>query len=246
MVLAGRQALVTGAGRGIGRACALALAEAGADVALVARSAGELDQVAREVQERGRRARVVAADLCREQDLGRVAGVVDDTSILVNAAGTNIPERFVDVTAEHLDRILDLNLRATFLVTREVVRQMLAAGRAGSITTISSQMGHVGYPGRTAYCASKHAVEGLTKALAVELAPQRIRVNSVAPTFVETPLTRPLLADDAFRADVLSRIPLGQLGEPRDVAAAVVFLASEEARMITGTSLRVDGGWTAI
>lgn len=246
MALAGRQALVTGAGRGIGRACALALAEAGADVALVARSVDELDQVAREVQERGRRAHVLPADLCRDEDLDGIAGAVDAASILVNAAGTNIPERFVDVTAAQLDCILDLNVRATFLLTRAVVRRMLAADRAGSITTISSQMGHVGYPGRTAYCASKHAVEGLTKALAVELAPQGIRVNSVAPTFVETPMTRTMLADEAFRADVLSRIPLGRLGQPRDVAAAVVFLASEDAHMITGTSLAVDGGWTAI
>lgn len=242
----GRLAVVTGAGRGIGRACALALAEAGADLALVARSVDELEAVAEEVERRGRGARVVPGDLSDGDDLMRIAPAIGDASVLVNSAGTNIPERFVDVTREHLDRILDINVRAAFLLSREVVRAMLDAGRPGSIINISSQMGHVGYPGRTAYCTSKHAVEGLTKALAVELAPDGVRVNSVAPTFVETPLTEPMFRDEAFRRDVLGRIPLGRLGRPEDVAAAVVFLASDRAGLITGSCVKVDGGWTAI
>jgi NAD(P)-dependent dehydrogenase (short-subunit alcohol dehydrogenase family) len=237
------RALVTGAGRGIGRAAALALARAGHEVICAARTAAEVDAVAREIEAAGGAARSAALDLT---DSAALAGLdVDGVTTLVNSAGANLPEPFLDVPEEHLDRLLAVNLKATFLVSQRVVRAMTASGSGGAIVNLSSQMGHVGSPGRTAYCATKHAVEGLTKAMAVELAPDRIRVNAVAPTFVETPMTAGYLADPAFRAWVMHRIPLAQLASVDDVAAAICFLASDAARMITGTSLRVDGGWTA-
>ena len=169
--------------------------------------------------------------------------------ILVNNAGGNIPEPFVDVTEERLDRMLNLNVRAAFLVAQAAARKMLEAAdrkeRGGAIVNVSSQMGHVGAAGRTVYCMTKHALEGLTKALAVELAPHNIRVNSIAPTFIETPMTAPFFEEPRFREWVLNRIPLGRLGKLDEVSAAVAFLASPAASLITGTSLLVDGGWTA-
>jgi NAD(P)-dependent dehydrogenase (short-subunit alcohol dehydrogenase family) len=163
----------------------------------------------------------------------------------VNAAGTNIPEPFLQVSERSLDALLEVNVKGTFLAAQAAARRMVAGGRGGAIVNLSSQMGHVGAAGRSVYCATKHAVEGLTKALAVELAPHGIRVNSVAPTFVETPMTAPFLADEAFRAEVTGRIPLGRIGTVSDVTGAVVFLASPAACLVTGTSLVVDGGWTA-
>jgi NAD(P)-dependent dehydrogenase (short-subunit alcohol dehydrogenase family) len=165
--------------------------------------------------------------------------------VVVNGAGANIPEPFVEVTEEHLDSLVAVNLKGVFLVTQAAVRAMLAARAPGTVINISSQMGHVGDANRSVYCATKHAVEGLTKALAVELAPHGIRVNAVAPTFVETPMTAPFFEDERFRDSVLSRIPLGRIGSVEDVTGAVVFLASPAAGLITGTSLVVDGGWTA-
>lgn len=243
--LDGLVALVTGAGRGLGRGCALALADAGADLVLLARSGDELAGVAREVGDVGRRATPVVCDIT---DAGRVADTIDALDridILVNSAGANIPEPFLAVSEEHLDRVLALNVKGTFLVGQRAARRMIARGEGGVIITISSQMGHIGSPTRTVYCATKHAVEGLTKAMAVELAPHGIRVNTVAPTFVETAMTRPFFEDEAFRADVLARIPLGRLGRIEDIMGAVVFLASPAAALITGASLLVDGGWTA-
>jgi NAD(P)-dependent dehydrogenase (short-subunit alcohol dehydrogenase family) len=149
------------------------------------------------------------------------------------------------VTTEILDLMLNLNVRAAYLASQAAVRSMLRRGGGGVIVNITSQMGHVGSPRRTVYCATKHALEGLTKALAVELAPKGIRVNSVAPTFIETPMTRPMLSDPAFAAFVQNMIPLGRIGQPEDVAAAVLYLCSPAANMVTGTSLVVDGGWTA-
>jgi NAD(P)-dependent dehydrogenase (short-subunit alcohol dehydrogenase family) len=164
--------------------------------------------------------------------------------VLVVAAGTNIPEPLLEVGDEHLDALLQLNVRATFVTLQAAARRMVAGG-AGSIVLISSQMGHVGAARRSVYCATKHAVEGLAKAAAVELAPRGVRVNTIAPTFVETPLTAPFLADPAFRAEVEQQIPLGRIGRVEDVAGAVVYLASDASALVTGTSLRVDGGWTA-
>ena len=165
--------------------------------------------------------------------------------ILVNNAGGNTPLPMEEVPVEVLDRMLGLNVRAAYLTAQAAVRAMLRQGVGGSIVNITSQMGHVGSPRRTVYCMTKHALEGLTKAMAVELAPHGIRVNSVAPTFVETPMTRPMLEDPAFREMVLSSIPLGRMADPEDVAHAVLYLATDRSRMTTGTSLLVDGGWTA-
>lgn len=243
-MLEGGLALVTGAGRGIGRGCACALAEAGADVVAVSRSPGELEQVAEEIRLRGRRARPVALDVTHASVVRHLIQELPALDVLVVSAGTNVPEPLLEVTDEHLDSLLTLNVRATFVTLQAAARKMVEAGR-GSIVVISSQMGHVGAAGRSVYCATKHAVEGLVKSAAVELAPHGVRVNSVAPTFVETPMTKPFLADGAFRAEVEARIPLGRLGRVEDVTGAVVYLASDASALVTGTSLVVDGGWTA-
>jgi NAD(P)-dependent dehydrogenase (short-subunit alcohol dehydrogenase family) len=179
----------------------------------------------------------------------QAVGRLKTVDILLNNAGGNFPEPFVEVSDDHLDRLLNLNVRAAFQVAQAAVRKMLAYGdrqdRDGVVINVTSQMGHVGGPNRSVYCMTKHALEGLTKAMAVELAPRNIRVNSVAPTFVETPMTKPYFANPDFANWAFSRIPLGRLGKPQDIAWAVVFLASPAASMITGTSLVVDGGWTA-
>ena len=242
--LAGRTALVTGAGRGIGRGCAHALAEAGADVVLVSRSPDELETVAAEIRALGRRARPVALDVTDTKSVRHLVLELPELDVAVVSAGANVPEPFLEVSEEHLDALLALNVRAAFVTVQAAARRMAESG-GGSIVLLSSQMGHVGAAGRTVYCTTKHAVEGLTKAAAVELAPRGIRVNTVAPTFVETPMTAPFLADAGFRAEVESRIPLGRLGRVEDVSAGVVFLASDAAALVTGTSLLVDGGWTA-
>jgi len=247
--LAGRAALVTGAGRGLGRAAAAALAEAGAEVWLLARTATDLEAAAQAIRAAGGSAHALPCDVTDAAALKGAIGGLGRLDILVNNAGTNIPEPFVEVSEDHLDRLLDLNVRSAFLAAQAAARKMLEApdrrARGGAIVNMSSQMGHVGAPGRTVYCLSKHAIEGLTKAMAVELAPQGIRVNSVAPTFVETPMTAPMFQRKEFSDWVHARIPLGRLGQPPDVAAAIVFLCSPAASMITGTSLLIDGGWTA-
>jgi len=247
--LEGRTALVTGAGRGLGAAAAEALAAAGAELLLMSRTEAELDEVAARIAAAGGRARTLPCDVTDGEAVRAAIGGLDRLDILVNNAGTNIPEPFVEVSDDHLDRILGLNVRAAFLVARAAVRKMLEAPdrreRGGAIVHMSSQMGHVGAPGRTVYCMTKWALEGLTKAMAVELAPHNIRVNSVGPTFIETPMTAPYFTNEAFRADTLSRIPLGRLGKAEEVADAVLFLVSPAASLITGAGLVVDGGWTA-
>jgi NAD(P)-dependent dehydrogenase (short-subunit alcohol dehydrogenase family) len=243
--LSGQSALVTGASRGIGRTIAQSLARAGADVVLMGRDQTSLEQLAQELIGDGCSAEFV---VCNVQDVPAVTRAISQIPklhILVNNAGTNIPEPFARVSQEHFDQIMNLNLRATFFVTQVAVQKILETGNGGAIINISSQMGHVGGKDRTVYCASKHALEGFTKALALELAPVGIRVVSVAPTFIETDMTRPMFAEPMFEQAVLSKIPLGQLGQPQDVADAVVFLASSHARFVTGSSLLVDGGWTA-
>lgn len=237
--LQGRHAVVTGGSKGLGRAICIALAQAGATVTAVARDPAGLAELVAEHPE----IQTWQADVTDPAFGAELAQ--RDVDIFVNNAGTNNPMPMVDVAVDVLDGMLSLNVRAAYLAAQGAVRAMVKAGGGGVIINITSQMGHVGSPGRTVYCMTKHALEGLTKAMAVELAPHNIRVNSVAPTFVETPLTAPMLAKPEFRAFVDAMIPLGRIGKPDDVAAAVIYLASPAANMVTGTSLLIDGGWTA-
>jgi NAD(P)-dependent dehydrogenase (short-subunit alcohol dehydrogenase family) len=240
--LDGRTAFITGAGRGIGRACAIALAEAGAEVWLAARTRAEVQAVAGLLP----RAHAVVCDVTHSGDLRNIVAALPSLDVFVNNAGTNIPEPFVEVSDEHLDSLLNLNVRAAFIAAQAAAKKMIEGKRRGAIINMSSQMGHVGAVNRSVYCLTKHALEGLTKAMALELAPHGIRVVSVAPTFIETPMYEKMKAAKPELARwVESRIPLGATGKPEDVAAAVVFAASPAAALLTGSSLVVDGGWTA-
>lgn len=243
--LDGRRALVTGAGRGIGLAAAAALAQAGAAVTLVARSAGEIEAAAQAIREQGGAAEALALDVGDVEAVKAAIAGRPAFDILVNNAGTNRPKPFTDVSVDDYDAVLDLNLKAAFFVAQAVAQRMVEAGSKGSIIHMTSQMGHVGGPRRTLYCASKWALEGLSKAMALDLAPHGIRVNTIAPTFIETPLTRPFFEDPAFLRSVLAKIKLGRLGQVEDLMGAIVFLASDASALMTGSSLVVDGGWTA-
>ncbi|MBY8825507.1 SDR family oxidoreductase [Sphingomonas colocasiae] len=243
--LDGRRALVTGAGRGIGVALAAALAEAGAQVTLAARSVDEIVSVARAIGDAGGQAVPAVLDVT---DLAAVTAFFADRpafDILVNNAGTNRPMSVADVDVDDYDAVLDLNLKSVFFVSQACVRQMIAAGGPGSLIHIGSQMGHVGAPNRSLYCASKWAIEGMSKAFALDLAPHGIRSNTIAPTFIETPMTKPFLADSEFRAGILQKIKVGRFGRPEDLMGALLYLASDASALVTGSSLLVDGGWTA-
>ena len=243
--LDGRRALVTGAGRGIGLAAASGLAEAGAHVTLASRTVQEIEAAAKAIRARGQSAEALTLDV-RDVDAVRAAVAAREPfDILVNNAGTNRPAPFVDVKSEDFDFVFSLNVRAAYFVAQAVARRLMEAGRPGSIINVSSQMGHVGGRNRTVYCATKHAMEGFTKAMAIELAPHGIRVNTLAPTFIETPMTRPFFENQAFREDTLKRIKLGRLGQLEDLTGAIVFLAGDASALMTGSSLVVDGGWTA-
>lgn len=242
--LSQKRALVLGAGGGIGRAAALALAAQGAAVTLCGRRAGPLEAVRREIAEPPA-ARAAPCDITDPAAFERLLEDAGPFEILVNSAGGAMHQPVGEITPEALDTMLELNLRAAILCLQATAGMMRRLGIAGSIITISSQMGHVGGRKRTVYCAGKHGVEGMTRAAALELAADGIRVNSVCPTFIRTPMTEGFLSDPAFMDEVLGNIPLGRLAEPADVAGAVVFLASDAAAMVTGTALRVDGGWTA-
>ena len=237
-MLAGKRALVTGASKGLGRAICHALVAAGAHVTGIARPSTELGSLSAEL---GPAFEPWPYDVTGEEVLARIAAA-PAFDLLVNNAGTNRPQPFAEVTDEALDLMLDLNVRSAFRIARAAARKM---ERGASIIHMTSQMGHVGSPGRTVYCMTKHALEGLSKAMAVELAPAGIRVNCIAPTFVKTPLTESFFADPAFAAFVDRMIPMGELATPDHIAAAVVYLASPAAAMITGHSLVIDGGWTA-
>src|SRR5580658_6094587 len=243
--LDGRRALVTGAGRGIGLALSAALAQAGAHVVLAARTAAEIEAAVAAIRDEGGNAEAIVLDVTDLPAMRAAIAAQPAFDILVNNAGTNRPADFLEVTEDDYDRITTLNLRAAFFVAQAVARRMVAAGRKGSIIHISSQMGHVGGARRTVYCTTKHGIEGLTKAMAIDLAPHGIRVNSIGPTYIETPLTAQFWKDQAFLADTLRRIKLGRLGQVEDLMGAVVFLASDAAALITGSTIVVDGGWTA-
>jgi NAD(P)-dependent dehydrogenase (short-subunit alcohol dehydrogenase family) len=247
--LDGRSALITGAGRGLGVGMAHGLAQAGAHVVLVARTASEIKRVASEIAADGGNARTLVLDVRNEGDVRKAIAGLPALDILVNNAGTNIPQPFVNVETRALDTLVDLNVRAAFIVAQAAAQRMLADAdrrdRGGAIVNISSQLGRVAMKGRSVYTMTKHAIEGLTKAMAIELAADNIRVNAVGPTWVDTPMTRPALADPVLRNDVIGSIPMGHMAQIEDVVGAVVFLSSPAAAMITGTSLVVDGGWTA-
>ena len=240
--LDGRRAIVTGAGRGIGLAAAAALAEAGAEVTLIARTSSEVEAAAAQI---GNGATAAVLDV---SDIAAVKAFFAERpafQILVNNAGTNRPKPMWDVTEDDYDAVFDLNVKSAFFVAQACAQKMIAEGAQGSLIHMSSQMGHVGGPNRSLYCGSKWALEGMNKAFALDLAGHGIRSNTIAPTFVETPMTRPFFEDPAFKTHVLSKIKLGRIGKVEDLMGAVLFLASDASALMTGTSMIIDGGWTA-
>lgn len=243
--LDGKRALITGAGRGIGLAIAQAYAASGAEVVLCARTRSEIEAEAAALNAVGLRAATLVADVT---DVAGFASSLEEHpafDIFVNNAGMNRPKPLCDVTEEDYDAVVGLNLRAALFAAKAVTGRMVVAGKGGSVINVSSQMGHVGAANRTLYCASKWAIEGFTKALAVELGPHRIRVNTLCPTFIETPMTEGYFKNPAFRAEVVSKIKLGRLGTVEDITGGAVFLASNASSLMTGSALMLDGGWTA-
>lgn len=243
--LDGRRALVTGAGRGIGLAAAAALAEAGAHVTLCARTSDEIEQAAAAIRTRGQAADALALDVT---DVAAFAAAIDAREpydVFLNNAGTNRPKPVTEVTQDDFDVVMNLNVRAAYFAAQAVARRLIATGMPGSIINMSSQMGHVGGPNRSLYCASKWAMEGFSKAMALDLASHGIRVNTLCPTFIETPMTRPFFENAEFKASVLAKIKLGRIGTVEDLMGAIVFLASDASALMTGSSLVMDGGWTA-
>jgi NAD(P)-dependent dehydrogenase (short-subunit alcohol dehydrogenase family) len=243
--LEGRRAVVTGAGRGIGLAAATALARAGAAVTLAARTVEEIESASALLRAEHLLAEAVPLDVTDVAAVSAFFATRPAFHVLVNNAGTNRVKDALEITEADYDTVLDLNLRSAFFVAQSCARRMVEQGIAGSLVHMGSQMGHVGGPRRALYCASKWGLEGLNKALSLDLAHHGIRSNTIAPTFIETPLTRPMLADATFRQSVLDKIKLGRVGQVSDVMGAIVYLASDASALVTGTSLLIDGGWTA-
>jgi len=246
----GRRALVTGGSSGIGLAAAVALARAGARVTIAARRAAALDEARAALCAEGLVCDTLILDVTNPEAVEAAFDIhpgdaCEPFEILVNNAGMNRPKLLIELDGDDIDAVLELNVKAAFYVARAFARQLLASGRGGSIINVSSQMGHVGSPGRTLYCASKHALEGMTKALAWELGKAAIRVNTLCPTFIETPMTVGMFDAPGFRQWVEERIALGRVGSISEVMGAIVFLASDASSLMTGSALMLDGGWSA-
>ena len=244
-----RKALVTGAGKGIGRACAIALAEAGADLIIVSRTQKDLSSVEKEIKKLKRKCTSISCDVANYEEIKELFAQIKKLDILVNNAGTNIPEHFTKINKKDMDYVVDLNLKAAFHVAQLSALIMKKSKNrkkiGGSIINMSSQLGKVGAPNRSVYNMTKFGIEGLTKGMAIDLAKDNIRVNTICPTFVNTPMVKKFFKNKKFMQDMLDNIPLGRFGTVSDVATAVVFLSSNAASMMTGSSLMIDGGWTA-
>jgi len=245
----GKTALVTGAGKGIGKASAIALAEAGADLIILSRTKSDLEKVKKQIIKLKRKCTIYDCDISNFEDLKLVFNKISKIDILVNNAGTNRPEYFTKIDKEDMDYVVDLNLKAAFHVAQMASKLMIKAKNrksiGGSIINISSQLGKVGAPKRSIYNMTKFGIEGLTRGMALDLAKDNIRVNTVCPTFVETPMVKKFFKDKKFKTQMINNIPLGKLATESDIATAVVYLASNASSMITGSSLMIDGGWTA-
>ncbi len=244
--LRNKYALVTGAGKGLGRACSIALAEAGASVIALSRTTSDLNKLEKDIKKIKGKIIKITCDVMDYEDLKQKLEKIKVIDILVNNAGTNIPEPFDKIQQKSMNYLVDLNLKAAFNVAQLVVKKMLKnKKRSGSIVNMSSQLGHVGCEGRNIYNMTKFGIEGLTKGMGVELAKKNIRVNTVAPTFVETPMVKKFFKNKKFKKFAIGKIPMGKAANESDVATAVCFLASSASSMITGTSIIIDGGWTA-
>ena len=247
--LKNKYALITGAGKGLGRACAIGLAEAGANLIILSRTEKDLKQVSQIAKRFNVKCKYYVCDVTKYSEIKSVINAQKRIDVVVNNAGTNIPEHFTKVKKKDMEYLVKVNTEATFNIAQmgalKMIKQNNRKKIGGAIINMSSQMGHVGGPIRSVYNMTKFGLEGLTKGMSIDLAKYNIRVNTVCPTFVVTPMTKKFLKSKKFKKEVLGNIPLGRFAELSDIASAVVFLASDQASMITGTSLLVDGGWTA-
>ncbi|MBD1159024.1 SDR family oxidoreductase [Pelagibacterales bacterium SAG-MED19] len=247
--LKNKTAVVTGAGKGLGRACAIALAEAGANLIIISRTKKDLDEVSKKVKKLRIKCKSYVCDITNYNEIKRIINKQSKIDILVNNAGNNIPEHFTKVKTKNMEYLVKINTVATFNLAQLCALKMISSKNrkkiGGAIVNMSSQMGHVGGPIRSVYNMNKWGLEGLTKGMSLDLAKYNIRVNTVCPTFVVTPMTKKFLKNKKFKRETLNNIPLGRFAELSEIASSVVFLASDAASMITGTSLLVDGGWTA-
>ena len=247
--LKNKTALVTGAGKGLGKACAIALAEAGAKVIILSRTKSDLVKVSKIIKKTKGSSQLFVCDVTNLEDLKKVLRKISRLDILVNNAGNNRPEHFTKIKKENMEYLVELNMKAAFNVAQLCSKKMVQLKNrkkvGGSIINMSSQMGKVGAPIRSVYNMTKFGLEGLTRGMALELGKYNIRVNSVCPTFVETPMVKAFFKDKKFKAQMIKNIPLGRVAQENDVSTAVAFLAADSSNSITGTSLMVDGGWTA-
>jgi len=242
-------ALVTGAGKGIGKACAIALAEAGAHLIIISRTEKDLIEVQKIIKKQKRECTYFVCDVTNIDEIKKIFNKISKLDILVNNAGTNRPEYFTKIKRKDMSEVVDLNIKASFDVAQLSTNVMLKSKNrkkiGGSIINLSSQLGKVGAPLRSVYNMTKFGVEGLTKGMAIDLAKHNIRVNSICPTFVETPMVKKFFKNKDFKKSVIKNIPLGKVATESDIATAVVYLASDASSMMTGSSLVIDGGWTA-